>query len=576
MAGGSLTAISQVPQRIAKDDGRMRVVRYERTIVALRPVQRLIGAACATILIALATVALAPPAVSGASPTSTVGAVGSVLTNTSLGGYSYVGEVDMLSPSLGYALAVHPMAKGRYAYYLVRTTNLAKSWTIQSHRLFIDNDFPSLSDFEYDSDPLIDFVNKDVGYVSGPGDGVYETEDAGVAWQRLPTAGSYAVSDSIVNVVSSRCTRSKNGSVLSCDNVMSDYRVGAITPYASFPIPRGGTTGTSTALIAVAAGSQILNLQDNQGPTKTTLLVTHDEGKTWQTLATPCAGIPIDQIIVSPSGTWLLACFLDGGMFQGPARMYHSNDEGATWHSEFADRGTTVYYYFNGNGRIIFGALTNPAGGLTESTDDGKIWSRIQVLGSNGGAPESVSNFAPTSSLYQVAQGPMYVTRNDRTWTLLPQLPAGTYDGVGICTRRDVKATLHRFKSGGLHYAYIDFTNTTSTPCYLDGAPSMQTLGANGRVVGPAITNEVEDASGDFVVLWHRGAVAGIPFMVDSPKSYGASTHCEGRLARWVLVDFSSPSTFKVSLKSPKVSVCTTFQGVSSTQIRLGGGLPTH
>jgi hypothetical protein len=511
---------------------------------------------------------------SGASATRSIDVPGSVLTNTSLGGYTQLGQVDMLSPSLGYALAAHPLNKGRYAYYLVRTDDL-KTWIVESRRLFVDGSLPNLADFtSFESDPYLDFVNREIGYVSGPNSGIYMTVNAGAAWRRLSTAGSYGVSGSTVSVVSARCTRPGTRDY-SCVDTLSEYHLGAATPYATSTIPHVGARSDSTALLAAAPGpTQVVNLDSDIESTRSSLLVTHDGGSQWEPLANPCARYLIEQLTVANDGEWLLSCFMDEGMSQGPAKVMTSLNDGATWHTMLNEvHGTSIFYFFNGNDHVIFGASTNPAGGLSESSNGGRTWISLNVLGNTGGAPESVSNFGPTSSLHQVFQGPMYITHNGLAWTLLPQLPAGTFGGIPICTRHSITTTLNRFKSGGLHYAYVDFTNTTNQPCCLDGVPSMQPLSADGHDVGPAITTEVQSLSGDFVVLKHRGDVASVPFTVNPPSSYNASAQCEGRRALRLRINFSSPAVFTVSLKSPKVSVCTTFQGVFTTQVRLGRDL---
>ena len=73
---------------------------------------------------------------------------GTVLTNTTLGGFSQVDQVDMLSPTLGYAVATHPMGKDRFRYYLVRTTNVANSWTVRGALPSDVERYPIFSDFD--------------------------------------------------------------------------------------------------------------------------------------------------------------------------------------------------------------------------------------------------------------------------------------------------------------------------------------------------------------------------------------------------------------------------------------------
>src|ERR1700684_3510606 len=187
----------------------------------------------------------------GAASAISAGMPGSVLTNTSLGGYTQLGQVDMLSPTLGYALAAHPMGKGRYAYYLVRTNNLT-TWVVASRRLFEDDSLPNLADFsDFDSDPYLEFVTRSIGYVAGPKSGIYMTTDAGATWRRLPSAGSYGVSRSTVSVVSSRCSR-PGARDYACVNTLSEYHVGDTTPYSTATIPHVGARSDLTDLLAAA------------------------------------------------------------------------------------------------------------------------------------------------------------------------------------------------------------------------------------------------------------------------------------------------------------------------------------
>lgn len=155
------------------------------------------------------------------------------------------------------------------------------------------------------------------------------------------------------------------------------------------------------------------------------------------------------------------------------------------------------------------------------------------------------------------------MTRNVRSWSQVAQLPAGRYHGISICTRRGVKVGLVHFTSGGLHYAFVDFVNGASVPCYLDGVPVMQPIGRNGRDVGPAITTEGQSNFGDFVVLRAHGGTANVNFTVNPPSSYGPDARCDESRARQVLIDFSSPASFLVSLRSPEFRCAPPFRASS-------------
>jgi len=113
-----------------------------------------------------AFVLAARPSAARASDAVHVIPTGTVLTNTLFGDSTQLDQVDMLSPTLGYALATRYIGNGRYRYYLVRTTDLARSWTVRSEIPSDDNRYPIFTDFSTDdSDPMIDFINRDVGSV---------------------------------------------------------------------------------------------------------------------------------------------------------------------------------------------------------------------------------------------------------------------------------------------------------------------------------------------------------------------------------------------------------------------------
>ncbi len=120
-------------------------------------------------------VLIARPTVARATaPDSKAVLTGAVLTNTLLGQSTQVDQVDMLSPTLGYALATRYLGHSRYRYYLVRTTNLARTWTLRSEIPSDDDRYPIFTDFgTVDSDPMIDFVSRDVGYVLGRNSALY-------------------------------------------------------------------------------------------------------------------------------------------------------------------------------------------------------------------------------------------------------------------------------------------------------------------------------------------------------------------------------------------------------------------
>lgn len=529
------------------------------------------------------------PASGAAKPVNEI-RMGTLLTNTALGGYSQLDQIDMLSPSLGYALATRYLGKGRYRYFLVRTTDLARTWRVVSEIPSDAERFPIFTDFDTDdSDPSIDFTNQEVGYVDGPGGSIEVTDNGGLTWRSISArnaSSSYGVSGSTTSVVTATCTTPAGSASLKCRDVISEFAVGSITPESSRPIPTHGVNhGESVGLLSALPGPiQIVDLSNNQFSTASSLLITRDDGLTWHGLSNPCSSSMILQLVVANDGDWLLSCFRDGGMYHGTAQIFRTSDQGLTWSTVLDDTaqrnvvgnlgGTPAYLFFNGNDRILYAAMMNPAGGLMTSTDGGTNWSPDTAFGNTGGSPGSITNFGLTSSIYQVFQGIVYVTTNSRTWKVLPLLPAGTYKGMSICTTHDTRAGLYHVRSGGLKYTYVDFTNNANTPCYLDSSPIVRSLNAKGGDVGPAETMLSYSSNGPFVVLKSHGGIAHVFLNVNPTSDYHPASACDPTVASALRISFGSPSSFYLPLASSSMSVCQVFPSVFVGGVGTGRGKP--
>ena len=538
----------------------------------------------AGVLIGRPTVALAT------GPDSNAALTGAVLTNTLLGQSTQVDQVDMLSTTLGYALATRYLGHSRYRYYLVRTTNLAQTWTLRSEIPSDDTRYPIFTDFgTVDSDPMIDFVNRNVGYVIGRNSALFVTDDGGLTWKRVETNSpysSYGVSGSTMSLVTTKCHTSSASSPPKCTNELSGYLLGSVVPEYSRPIPDSNVRYPSAAaLLAVAPGSTaVVNLSTDVRATRSSLIVTHDDGRSWSRIPNPCSGSLIEQMVVASDGQWLLSCFLDEGSYHGTAKIFRSVDDGAKWSTVLDDSaqrdikgnlgGTPAYFFFSGNDRVLYTALQNPAGGLSVSFDGGTKWTPESALGNTGGNPGSLSVFGPTSSIYQVWQGPMYVTRNNRTWRVLPLLPAGPYKGLSSCTSKNITLSLRRTKVAGLRYTYVDFTNNGTTACYLNGAPNTQPLGAGSVPIGQTVGSELVTANGDFVVLKSHGGVADVPMFVNPASSYKPASTCQAKDAIALRIDFGSPSSFVLSLAHHPILTCSKLPNVNLANVRSGPGKP--
>ena len=541
----------------------------------------------ATLVVVLVVSVAQRSAVSGATSDRPV-PTGTLLTNTTLNGFSQVDQVDMLSASLGYALASHPLSHDRYRYYLVRTTNLGRTWTVRSEIPSDDERYPIFTDFStFDSDPFIDFVNQNVGYVDGPDGSIYVTDDGGLTWKVVTArnaSSSYGISGSNVSVVTTTCRTLRVSKDFVCKSILSEYAAGSTVPTRVTEVHDANTGYHWEAALLAAAPheTQIINMNSDGMTTSKSLLITRNDGHTWATLDNPCAMSMIDQLTVANDGQWLLSCFHDYGMYHGTAQIFRSTNEGVTWSTVLDDTaqrnivgnlgGTSAYYFFSGDDRTLFAAMTGPAGGLEVSTDGGTTWSPETAMPDTGGQIGSLTTFGPTSSLYQVFQGPMYVTSNNRTWRLLPQLPAGKYRGLSICTRKSVKLSLRSVKSGGFKYSYVDFTNDGTTSCYLDGAPIARIMNADFKYVGPPATNSLVDSGGDFVTL-KPGGIANVSLFIGPTSGYKPSTCAVTRVSA-IRVSFGAPSNFVLSLGSRTIRACTNLPSVSVLGVRSGPGAP--
>lgn len=510
---------------------------------------------------------------------------GTELTNTALGSFSQLDQIDMLSPSLGYALATRTVGKSGYQYYLVRTVNLARTWTVVSEIPGVDDRYPIFTDFDTDdSDPFIYFANRNVGYVDGTDGLIYVTDDGGRTWKSIASrrvTSSYGVSGDTTSVVTDSCT---SGGPLSCRGVLSEYPLGSATAETSRVIPTKGVDyGSGIGLLAVGSGSaQVIDLSNDNLSMASSLQLTRNDGLTWQTLDNPCSGSMIQQMIVENNGQWLLSCFHDYGMYHGTAQIFRSSDQGATWTTVLDDTpqkdvlgdlgATPVYLFFNGDDRILYGAMMGPAGGLMTSTDGGTDWTSDRLFSDTSGSPGSLSNFGPTDSIYQVFQGPAYVTRNGHTWRMLPQLPAGTYKGMSICTDRKVTSSVHVVTRTGLDTLKADFTNTSDKPCYLDGAPNVQPLNVGGVGVGPSLTTELINSNGDFVVLEAKGGEANVSMDFDPTIGIHPPSSCKAARVRVLHVAFGSPSSFYFRLTSQPKSVCRVAPSIFISSVKRGRG----
>lgn len=487
-------------------------------------------------------------------------APGTLLTDTTLGAGTTFGDVDMLSTSLGFAVAA-PVNHGRGWFYLVQTHDLGDSWSVRA-ALPVP---PFVGTYGWGNAPTIDFLNAKVGYLSlfdGP---LWVSDDGGLVWTRVATPGiapTFAVAGDRIAVVSAVCHRATPVYPSRCPSKLSLYFLGAATPYftASLPVAGAGPWRAGYAL-AMLSSSTVLVVQ-GRGTPRSSLLETNNAGANWRRVRNPCAQLNINQLLIERGGRWLLSCFQDGGMNQGTTELWDSSDGGRVWRelahaSEqglnrggIGDVSNTLY---DGDRGLLFAALGGAAGGVKYSTDGGTKWLRSDVeLSIYGGAPETMSTFGATGAVVSAQNFASYRTLNASTWTPLPALPAGSFEGLSVCTSKATTAGLGRGVSGipssSTDFA-VTFTNQGRVACYLNGVPQVQPVrGASRTPVGRLSFQESANKRGGFVVLRAKGGRASIALEVQSHASYSRS-YCRAATIDGFEVRFNAPATFYLSTR---------------------------
>ena len=496
--------------------------------------------------------------------------IGTPLTTTTLGFSTQIESVDMLSSTVGFAVAANSTPGVRNWLYLARTSDAGSRWAVVGAL-----PYPSSTNGSPFSSPFLDFVSNAVGYVSSPqGGSIFVTVNGGSKWTKVTTPGirpTFAVSGSSVLVASDICKGTLPAyGPLQCPSVLSLYRVGQTKPASTFSIPAVGV-GKWRAAVALAAfwPTTAVVLEGGTEGTLSSLQETTNAGRTWQTLRDPCEHLMIQQLLTPSTGHWLLSCFLGGGMMQGTNKLWSSNDGGRSWTLE-AYSGEQQYHVGNiadtwntlavsGNGQIIFSAIGGAGGGIEKSTDGGHHWTVAPIRADSGGALEYISAFGPTGAIVGVQSGGVWRTLDGTHWAAL-LLVAGKYKGDPICTSgRGVTVKLGRTgAAAGTAYTAVIFTNDGDRACYLNGVPAVQPVsGPHRSAVGPAAWGYSTSGRGGFVVLKAHGGKASVSLGVETAANVPAKS-CVPKSATGFTVRFNPPANYFFSQGRSPVAVCTT------------------
>ncbi len=484
-----------------------------------------------------------------------------LLTNVSLGTGTQIDAIDFVSPSLGYGIASNSYEgssrRASEPFYLISTTDRGTRWRL-GNRVPLP---PAKGAGPYQI-PLVDFVSPSIGYVgevAGVGGDLQVTTDAGAHWATVRAPGvdaAFALSGATAALVTSSC---RNAEGPNCSTRLSLFHAGSATPYASHRLPRSASGAVSSlypALTAISATTYVfVGGQSYRRPP--TILETADGGATWRRVPDPCGPVHVNQLLAESTSRWLLACWQDEGMSQGPGSLWLTTSGGAHWSSI---RDTThlipgltnvgvdaSVLSFSGDHRILYGTVFSPAGGLEYSVDGGRTWTFEPDPDMNdGGAAESLATFGPSGAVLDELHGEMFRTRNGTSWAALPGLVPGRYRGDPVCTAStaSISASRRARDVGGWRESLV-FTNHSAHACYLYGVPELQMVkGPTRTTVGwPSPYVGSYSTATRYVTLPARGGRATVKVQFFSP-SPSPSSPCHKTTVTGVTVAFGPGAVF--------------------------------
>jgi photosystem II stability/assembly factor-like uncharacterized protein len=518
--------------------------------------------------------------------TTTVGAARPwpLLTNVSLGTGTQIDSVDFVSRSLGYGIASNSY-EGRSThasepFYLVSTTDQGARW-----RLGPRVPLPPTKGAGPYHVPLVNFVTPSIGYVGeqeGSGGDVQVTTDAGVHWTKLRAPGvgvAFAVSGETAAVVTSLCHDADESK---CSAALSLFHDGSATPYESNRLPLQVPAGLSSlypVLTAISPTTYVYVYGQNFGPSSI-ILETANGGATWRRIPNPCGKIEVNQLLAESSSRWLLACWQDQGMSQGPGSLWRTTDSGADWSSirdpVHAGRGLTnvgvdsSVLSYDSKDHIIYGTVFNPAGGLEYSVDGGRRWTFDSDPDMNdGGAAESLATFGTSGAVLDELHGELFRTLNGTSWAALPGLPPGRYRGDPVCKASTVGVSeVGRKRDLGGWRESLIFTNNSAHACYLYGTPVLQkVVGPFRRKVGwPSQSPGDYGTGASYVTLSALGGRATVKVQFFPPGNTPPSG-CHKTAVKGVTATFGPGSVFYVPM--PKsVTLCNLSWSLQSFQVK--------
>jgi photosystem II stability/assembly factor-like uncharacterized protein len=507
-----------------------------------------------------------------------------LLTNVSLGTGTQIDSVDFVSRFLGYGIASNSYeGSSKHVtepFYLVSTTDQGTRW-----RLGPRVPLPPTKGAGPYRVPLVDFVAPSIGYVGeqeGVGGDVQVTTDAGAHWTKLRAPGvgeAFAVSGATAAVVTSSC---HNAEESNCSERLSLFHDGSATPYDSHRLPQlvsGGVSQLYPELTAISATAYMFVDGQSFGR-PSTILETANGGDTWRRIPDPCGKIQVNQLLAESTSSWLLACWQDEGMSQGPGSLWQTTNSGVNWSSirDTVRTGTGLtnvgvdasVLSYNNDYRIIYGTVYSPAGGLEYSVDGGRRWTFEPDPDMNdGGAAESLATFGSSGAVLDELHGELFRTLNGTSWTALPGLPPGRFRGNPVCRAGTVSVSESgRVRDLGGWKESLDFTNNSDHACYLYGTPELQKVAGptRSKVGWPSQYLGDYGTAAKYVTLSALGGMATVKLQF-FPAGKTPPSGCHKTAVKGVTAAFGPGSVFYIPM--PKaVTLCDQGWATQSFQVK--------
>ena len=506
-----------------------------------------------------------------------------LLTNVSLGTGTQIDSVVFVSQSLGYGIASNSYeGSSKHAsepFYLVSTTDQGTRWRL-GPRVPLP---PSKGAGPYQI-PLIDFVLPFVGYVGeqqGVGGDLQVTTDAGAHWTKLRAPGvdeAFATTGTTAAVVTSLCYNAQESN---CSARLSLFHDGSATPYESHLLPElvsGGVSQLYPELTAISASTYVFVGGQRFGR-PSSILETANGGATWRRISDPCGKVQVNQLLAESKTNWLVACWQDEGMSQGPGSLWRTTNSGVNWTSIrdlfHAITGLTnvgvdsSVLSYNRSDRVIYGTVFSPAGGLEYSVDGGRSWTFNPDPNMNdGGAAESLATFGSSGAVLDELHGQLFRTLKGTSWTALPGLPPGRFRGNPVCRAGTVSVSESgRMRDLGGWKESLDFTNNSDHACYLYGAPELQKVAGpkRSKVGWPSAFPGDYGTSTKYVTLSALGGMASVKLQF-FPAGKTPPPGCRPTAVKGVTATFGPGSVFYMPM--PKATtLCNRDLAMQSFQV---------